>query len=137
MTKFKYLGQTTHVKDTPKEEINARIRAAWSSFGENKGIVQDRQFPISLKNKKKPSYGQMRIAINDLWLPKMVSYKQLTNKLRTGQRAMERNTSNLKLQDKIPCSKIGNRTELMDIIKHTLKQNRKWAGHIARMKDNS
>ena len=27
MTKFKYLGQTAHLKDTTKEEIYARIRA--------------------------------------------------------------------------------------------------------------
>ena len=30
VTEFKYLGQTTHLKDTTKEEIYARIRAAWS-----------------------------------------------------------------------------------------------------------
>ena len=35
VTEFKYLGQTTHLKDTTKEEIYARIRAAWSCFGKN------------------------------------------------------------------------------------------------------
>ena len=52
MTEFKYLGQTTHLKDTTKEEIYARIRAAWSCFGtkkNNKEILQDKQLPISLK----------------------------------------------------------------------------------------
>ena len=33
VTEFKYLGQTTHLKDTTKEEIYAGIRAAWSSLG--------------------------------------------------------------------------------------------------------
>ena len=33
VTEFKYLEQTTHLKDTTKEEIYARIRAAWSCFG--------------------------------------------------------------------------------------------------------
>ena len=32
VTEFKYLGQTTHLKDTTKEEIHARIRAEWSCF---------------------------------------------------------------------------------------------------------
>ena len=32
--------------------------------------------------------------------------KQLTHKLRTTQRAMERKMLDLKLQDKIPCSEI-------------------------------
>ena len=52
VTEYKYLGQTTHLKDTTKEEIYARIRAAWSFFGKkNKERLQDRQLPISLKNK--------------------------------------------------------------------------------------
>ena len=42
----------------------------------------------------------------------------------------------LKLQDKIPCSEIRKRTNIIDIIEYTLKQKWKWAGHIARMKDN-
>ena len=72
MTESKYLGQTTHLKDTTKEEIYARIRAAGSCFGKKKPkeILQDRQLPISLK---KISNGPMCLASNDLWLPNMVS----------------------------------------------------------------
>ena len=33
VAEFKYLGQTTHLKDTTKEEIYTRIRAVWSCFG--------------------------------------------------------------------------------------------------------
>ena len=36
VTEFKYLGQTTHLTDTTKEEIYARIRAVWSCFGKKK-----------------------------------------------------------------------------------------------------
>ena len=38
--------------------------------------------------------------------------------------------------DKIPCSEIRKRTKIIDIIEYTLKQKWKWAGHIARLKDN-
>ena len=62
--------------------------------------------------------------------------KQLTNKLRSTPRAMRRKMINLTLQDKIPCSEIRKRTKIIDIIDHTLKQKWRWAGHIARMKDN-
>ena len=62
--------------------------------------------------------------------------KQLTNKLRTAQRAIERKMFDLQLQDKIPCSEMSKRTKRIDIMKYTLKQMWKWAGHIARMKDN-
>ena len=39
VTEFKYLGQTTHLKDTTKEEIYARIRAAWNCFGKIQGTT--------------------------------------------------------------------------------------------------
>ena len=42
----------------------------------------------------------------------------------------------LKLKDKIPCSEIRKRTKIIDFIEYTLKQKWKWAGHIARLKDN-
>ena len=131
VTEFKYLGQTTHLKDTTKEEIYARIRAAWSCFGKNKEILQDKQLPISLKKQ----------VMDQCILPTMTYdcqtwslNKQLTNKLRAAQRAMERKMLDLKLKDKIPCSEIRKRTKIIDIIEYTLKQKWKWAGHIARLK---
>ena len=36
----------------------------------------------------------------------------------------------------IPCAEIRKRTKIIDIIEYTLKQKWKWAGHIARLKDN-
>ena len=49
---------------------------------------------------------------------------------------MERKILDIKLQDKIPCSEIRKRTKITDIIESTLKQKWRWAGHIARTKDN-
>ena len=43
----------------------------------------------------------------------------------------------LKLQDKIPCSEIRKRIKITDTMKYTLKQKWRWAGHRARMKDNT
>ena len=57
--------------------------------------------------------------------------KQITNKLRTAQRTMERKMLDLKLQDKTPFSEIRKRTKITDVIECTLKQKWKWAGHIA------
>ena len=103
VTEFKYLGQTTHLKDTTKEEIYARIRAVWSCFGKNTEIPQDKQLPISLKKQVMDqcilptmTYGCQTWSLNE----------QVTNKLRTAQRAMERKMLDLKLKDKIPCSEI-------------------------------
>ena len=99
----------------------------------NKEILQDKQLPISLKKQvmyqcilPTMTYGCQTWSLN----------KQMTNKLRTAQRAMERKMLDLKLKDKIPCSEIRKRTKIIDIIEYTLKQKWKWAGHIARLKDN-
>ena len=133
MIEFKYLGQNTHLKETTKEVTYARIRAAWSCLGKKppRKYSKINNSPLHLKTRNGPMY----LANNDLWLPNMVS-KQMTNKLRTAQGAMEREMLDLKLQDKIPCSEIRKRTKTIDVIEYTLKQKWKWASHIARMKDN-
>ena len=48
---FKYLGQTTHLKDTTKEEIYVRMRAAWSCFGKKRKYFRINNSPFHLKNK--------------------------------------------------------------------------------------
>ena len=134
VTEFKYLGQNTHHKDTTKEEICARIRAAWSCFeNKNKEILQDKQLPISLKKQVMDqcvlptmTYGCQTWSLN----------KQMTNKLKTAQRTMEKKLLGLKLQDKTLCSEIRKRTKIINIIEYTLKQKWKWVCHIAKMKDN-
>ena len=69
VSEFKYLGQTTHLKDTTKEEIYARIRASRSCFGKkNKEILQDKQLPFHWKKQVMD-----HLANHDLWLPNMVS----------------------------------------------------------------
>ena len=49
VTNYKYLGQTTYLKDTTKEEVTCRIRAGWSCFGKNREIFQNDKMPLSLK----------------------------------------------------------------------------------------
>ena len=52
VTEFKYLGQTTHLKDTTKEEIYARIRAVWSCFGKKtRKYSRINNSPFHLKTK--------------------------------------------------------------------------------------
>ena len=51
VTEFKYVGQTTHLKDTTKEEIYTRIRAAWSCFGQKRKYSRINNSPFHLKNK--------------------------------------------------------------------------------------
>ena len=99
----------------------------------NKEILQDTQLLTSLKTQVMDqcvlptmTYGCQTWSLN----------KQMTNKLRTAQRVVERKMLELKLQDKIPCSEIRKRTKIIDVIEYLLKQKWKWAGPIARMKDD-
>ena len=79
VTEFKYLGQTTHLKDTTKEEIYARIRAAQSCFGKKypRKYSKIDNSPLHLKKnkkkKQKTSNGPMCLVNNDLWLLNVVS----------------------------------------------------------------
>ena len=54
MNEFKYLGQTIHLKDTTKEEIYARIRAAWGCFGKKnpRKYTRINNSPFHLKKNK-------------------------------------------------------------------------------------
>ena len=62
--------------------------------------------------------------------------KALVKKLETSQRAMERRMLNVKLKDRIRNTTIRQRTRVTDIVQYVTNTKWKWAGHIARMKDN-
>ena len=62
-TESKYPGQTTHLKDTAKEEMCARIRAAWKCFGKTtRKYSKIDNSPFH----SKASNGPMCLANNDL-----------------------------------------------------------------------
>ena len=104
VTEIKYLGQTTHLKDTTKEEIYARIREAWSCLRKN--IRKYSRINNSPFHLKKQVMGQCILPTMTYGCQTWSLNKQTTNKLRTAQRAMERKMLDLKLKDKIPCSEI-------------------------------
>ena len=62
--------------------------------------------------------------------------KALVKKLETSHRAMERRMLNVKLKDRIRNTTIRQRTRVTDIVQYVTNTKWKWAGHIARMKDN-
>ena len=62
--------------------------------------------------------------------------KALVKKLETSQRAMERKMLNAKLKDRIRNTIIRQRTRVTNVVQYVTNMKWKWAGHIARMKDN-
>ena len=134
VTEFKYIGQTTHLKDTLKKK--------YMPESEQRGVVLEK-IRKYFKINNSPFHLKKKQVMDQCILPTMTYgcqtwslNKEMTNKLRTAQRAMERKMLDLKLKDKIPCSEIRKRTKIIDIIEYTLKQKWKWTGHIARLEDN-
>ena len=130
---YKYLGQIVDLTQTMEDEINARIRAAWSSFGRYKEILTDKELPMSLRRK----------TLDQCILPKLTYScetwaftKQNLKKVRTAQRAMERKMLGLTLLDKVSCKKIREKTGVKDVLEFVLEMKWRWAGHIGRMSDN-
>ncbi|GFN77097.1 protein sidekick-1 [Plakobranchus ocellatus] len=130
---YKYLGQTTYLKETTKEEVTCRIRAGWSCFGRNREIFLDDKMPISLKRQV---YDQCVLPTMTYGCQTWSLTKATTQKLRVAQRAMERKILGIKLADRVKCSEIRKRTQIQDIVDFVAKQKWKWAGHVARFKDN-
>ena len=64
----------------------------------------------------------MCLTNNDLWLPIWSLSRQLMNKWKIAQRALEKKILNLKLQDRTQCLEIRKRMNITDIIEYTLKQ---------------
>ena len=69
VTKFEYLGQTTHLKDTTKEEICSRIKAAWSRFENRQGTTSRWTTPHITQ---KTNNGPVGLTNNVLYLPNRV-----------------------------------------------------------------
>ena len=129
----KYLGQNIAMENSTKQEDSIRTKAGWSVFGKYRETFLDKHLPMSLKRK----------VFNQCVLP-AITYrcqtwsltKALVKKLETSQRAMERRLLNVKLEDRIRNTTIRQRTRVADIVQYVTNTKRKWAGHIAQMKDN-
>ena len=79
----------------------------------------------------------MCLTSNDIGCQTWSLTKTLVKKLETSQRPMERRMLlNVKLKDRIRNTNIRQRTRVTDIVQYVTNTKWKWAGHIARMKDN-
>ena len=78
----------------------------------------------------------MCLAINDIWMPNMISHKRISKETFTSQWTMEKKMLHVKLKDRIRSTILRQRTRVTDIVQYITNTKLKWAGHIAQMKDN-
>ncbi|GFN93010.1 endonuclease-reverse transcriptase [Plakobranchus ocellatus] len=76
---YKYLGQTTYLKDTTKEEVTCRIRAGWSCFGRNRDVLRRQNAHFSKKTSLRPVCPPH----HDLRMPNLVIDKSYDPKVKS------------------------------------------------------
>lgn len=115
------------------EEINNRVRAGWASYNKYREFLNDKKITVWIKKR-----------IFDMCILPTMTYgcqtwtltNQRKNKLRSAQRAMERRMLNISIRQRIPHKDIRRRTGLKDIVEHAARLKWKWAGHVARLRDD-
>ena len=113
--------------------MNIRIKAGWSCFGRYKDILCDQKLPMSLRRRM---YDQCVLPAMSYGAETWTTTKQLEQKLRTTQRAMERRMLKITLKDRIRNSDIRKQTQVKDIIQKIKQAKWRWAGHVMRREDN-
>ena len=133
VTQATYLGQQIAFENRTEIEINTRISKAWSKYWSLKYI-----FKGPFKNHHKSQVFNMCVIPSLTYgcqtLPLTV---QNLNKIKVAQNSIERSMLNLKIKDKVKLSHIKNQLcENINAVNHVRKLKWKWAGHVARLKDD-
>lgn len=130
---YQYLGQTLKMEDTTKEEVVRRIKGGWRCFNKYKELLTDKEIPLSLRRR---IYDQCILTTMTYGAETWATTKEIEQKLRTTQRAMERRMLNLTLRDRVRHSDIRQKTKVKDVILKIKEMKWKWAGHLSRTQDN-
>jgi hypothetical protein len=129
---YVYLGQNITAEHNIRREITRRNRVGWNSFNSIKTVL------IATTDKSLRSQ-----LFNSTVLPAM-SYGSETwsltkadeTRLAVAERAMERRMLKISIRDKIKNETIRETSGVQDIVLETRRSKMRWAGHVARMKDN-
>nr|XP_034833605.1 uncharacterized protein LOC117990222 [Maniola hyperantus] len=127
-----YLGKTISLGRKNNEiEVERRIQQTWNKYWSLKEIFKSNM----------PTHVKTRI-MNSCLLPVLTygcqTWKYTTkikHKITTCQRGLERSMLKIKKLDKIRHTRIRSITKATDALNYALKLKWKWAGHVARLKD--
>ena len=107
--------------------------SGWRRFGQYSHFLKEKNLPTCLKRK----------IINIVILPSLTYgaetwplTKHQSRKLGAAQRSMKNSILNISLKDKPRNEVIREQTKVKDVIKTTTEMKSKWAGHLARMKND-
>ncbi|CAH2088198.1 unnamed protein product [Euphydryas editha] len=129
---YVYLGkQVSFSKTNNEDEVNRRITCSWNKYWAHKEILKG-NYDLDMKK-----------TIMDTCILPCLTYgaqtwiftNNISNKIRTCQRAMERSILCLRKMEKIRSQEIRKKTKLTDALHQALKLKWSWAGHVARCTD--
>lgn len=127
-----YLGkQISFDRQNNEMEVERRVKNTWKKFWSLKEILKS-DMPIKIKKR-----------VSDTCLLPSLTYacqtwkftRRVKNKIRSCQRSMERSIMKLRKIQKIPHTRIRHKTKVIDALSYSQKLKWRWAGHIARLKD--
>ena len=90
-----------------------RIKGGWRCFNKYKELLTDKEIPLPLRGR---IFDQCALTTMTYGAETWSTTKEIEQKLRTTQRAMERRMLNLTLRDKIRHSDIRQITQVKDVI---------------------
>lgn len=127
-----YLGQLLSFHNGTLKEVNRRISIAWKKYWSLKFVFKS-AMRTELKSRVFDScilpcllYGAQ------VW----ATSGKIQNRLKVTQRSMERSMLNITRKDRIKNELIREKTRVSDVVEAALKIKWKWAGHVARMKED-
>jgi len=128
-----YLGQQIAFKNRTEIEVNTRITKAWNKYWSLKEI-----FKGPFKNEQKSEIFNMCIIPTLAYGSQTWSLSsKIINKLNVAQNSIERSILNVKKKDHVKIQTLKQKLKNnVSIIKYVRKQKWRWAGHVARIKDN-
>jgi len=130
---YKYLGHQIRInRDNQTRELQRRIGLGWAAYGGLRDVFSS-SIPMSLKRKV---YDQCVLPVMTYGAETLTLTKGTVEKLEVAQRKMERAMLGIRLQDRIRNTEIRRRTKVQDIIQRITTLKWKWAGHVARFKDD-
>ena len=131
--KYTYLGQVITMNSSNEEEITRRVNLGWQAFGSAAWIFRDKSIPLNIKRKL---YNQSVLPSATYGCETWSLTKKLALKLRSMQRAHERQMLGISLLDRKSASWIRSKTGLTDVLEKVYRKKWKWAGHLARLRDD-
>ncbi|KAI5739732.1 hypothetical protein M8J77_022721 [Diaphorina citri] len=130
---YKYLGQTITMNNDLTTEIRNRKRAAWIGFNKIKDVLTDSKIDMPKRADLFNTYILSAMTYGgETWN----TTKKEEESLRVTQRAIERRMCKISRMDHIKNTEIRERTKVKDVVEVIYGNKKRWAGHVARFKDN-